>query len=67
MDVLEKVLNHAKTGRSLESADEWIAENAVVWRGCLGVYEACAAGLRGYEVLLVEEIQSSLGHYLTKE
>lgn len=64
MGVLEKVLDHVKTGRSSVSEDELIEGSEALWRVCLGVFEVNAAALRGYEVLLVEEIQPSQGHYL---
>lgn len=64
MGVLEKVLDRVKTGRSLESEDEWIGGSEASWRVCLGVFEVNAALWKAYEVLLVEEIRPSQGHYL---
>lgn len=64
MGALEKVLDRVKTGRSLESVDEWTGGSEALWRVCLGGFEVNAALWKGYEVLLVEEIRPNQGHYL---
>jgi len=61
-DVLGKVLDREKTGRSLERGRGWTGANEGGSRGCLVGSGGLAASSMGYEVLWAEGSPATPGH-----